>query len=83
MTWQSNFTTDTLLSVSFETFLRRHYDVPIRRGGDIQLRRLGDVPSRRPWVFHFGRTCDVAGTYRETSLRRRYGVLIPSEIGNL
>ena len=50
--------------------LRRHYNCPIRRHGDIPLRRIGDVPSRRCWVFHLGRTCDVTGTYRETSLRR-------------
>ena len=57
--------------------LRRCYDVPIRRRGDAPLRRLGDVPSRRRWVFHLRRTCDVAGTYRETSLRRRDDVLMP------
>ena len=42
--------------------LRRHYDVPIRRRGDVPLTRLGDVPSRRRWVFHLGRTCDVTET---------------------
>ena len=57
--------------------LRRRYDVPIRRRGDAPLRRLRDVPSRRRWVFHLRRTCDVAGTYRETSLRRRHDVLTP------
>ena len=54
--------------------LRRRYDVPIRRRRDAPLRRLGDVLSRRRWVFHLRRTCDVAGTYRETSLRRRHNV---------
>ena len=49
--------------------LRRRYDVPIRR--------LRDVPSRRRWVFHLRRTCDVAGTYRETSLRRHHDVSMP------
>ena len=57
--------------------LRRRYDVPIRRRGDAPLRRLGNVPSRRRWVFHLRRTCDVTGTYRETSLRRRHDVLMP------
>ena len=56
--------------------LRCCYDVPIRRRRDAPLRRLGDVPSRRRWVFHLRRTCDVAGTYRETSLRRRHDVLM-------
>ena len=56
--------------------LRRCHDVPIRRRGDVLLRRLGDVPTRRRWVFHLGRTCDVTGTYRETSLRRRHDVLL-------
>ena len=50
-------------------FLRRRHDVPIRCCADVLLRRLGDVPPRRRWVFNFRRTCDVAGTYRETSLR--------------
>ena len=48
--------------------LRRRYDFAIRRREDVPLRRLRDVASRRCWVFHLGRTCDVAGTYRETSL---------------
>ena len=61
--------------------LRRRLDVSIRRRGDVPLRRLGDVPTRRRWVFHLGRTCDVAGTYRETSLRRRYDVLLL--VGNI
>ena len=55
--------------------LRRRYDIPIRRREDIPLGRLGDVPLRR--VFHLQRTCNVAGTYRETSLRRRHDVLLP------
>ena len=57
--------------------LRRRYDVPIRRRRDTPLRRLGGVPTRRRWVLHLRRTCDVAGTYRETSLRRRHDVLMP------
>ena len=61
--------------------LRRRYDVPIRRCRDAPLRRLGDVPLRPRWVFHWRRTCDVTGTYRETSLRRRHDVLMPG--GNI
>ena len=57
--------------------LRRRYDVPVRPRGNVPQRRLGDVPSRRRWVFYLGRTCNVAGTYRETSLRRRYDILMP------
>ena len=57
--------------------LSRRYNVPIRRRRDAPLRRLGDIPSRRRWVFHLRRTCDVTGTYRETSLRRRHDVLMP------
>ena len=57
--------------------LRRRYDVPIRRRRDTPLRRLGDVPTRRRWVLHLRRTCDVVGTYRETSLRRRHDVSMP------
>ena len=57
--------------------LRRCYDISIRRRTDAPLRRFGDVPSRRRWVFHLRRTCDVAETYRETSLRRRHDVLVP------
>ena len=57
--------------------LRRRYDVPIRLRGDMLLRRHGDVPSRRRWVFHLERACDVAGTYREASLRRCHDILMP------
>ena len=79
-------TIETWLGVSFETclrrrgdalmghrcyvLLRRRHDVPIRCRGDVPLRHLGDVPQRRCWVFHLRRKCYVAGTYRETSLRR-------------
>ena len=81
------------MGVSYETYLRRrgdvlmgrHYyiplrrchDIPIRRREDELLRRLGDVPLRRLWVFHLRRTSDVAGTYRETSLRRPHNVVLP------
>ena len=57
--------------------LRRHHNVPIRRRGDVPLRRLGDVPPRCRWVFHLRRACDVAGRYREASLRHRHDVLLP------
>ena len=56
--------------------LRRRYHVPIRRRGDAPLRLLGDVPTRHRWVLHLGRTCDVAVTYRETSLQRHHDVLM-------
>ena len=54
----------------------RRHDIPIRRREDVPLRRLGDVQLRRCWVFHLRRTCDVTGTYRETSLRRSHDVLL-------
>ena len=54
---------------------RRHY-VLIRRQHNIPTRRSEDVPLRRGWVFHLRSTCDVTGTYRETSLRRRHDVLL-------
>ena len=56
--------------------LRRRHDVRIRCRGHVPLRRLGDVPRRRRWVFHLRRNCDIAGTYRQTSLRRCYDVLV-------
>ena len=56
---------------------RRRYDVPIRGRRDAPRRGLGHVPSRRRWVFHLRRTCDIAVTYRETSLRCRHDVLMP------
>ena len=86
-------TTETSLGVSFETYLRccgdalmrrRHYvplrrghDIPIKRREDVPLRHLDDVRLRRRWVFHLRCTCDVAGQYKETSLRRRHAVLLP------
>ena len=57
--------------------MRRHHNIPIRSREDVPLRRLGDVPLRRRWVFHLRRTCDVTGTYRETSLGRCHDVLLP------
>ena len=65
-------TTQTPLGVSFETYLRRCEDIP--------LRRLGDVPLRCHWVFHLRCTYRVAGTYKETSLRRRHDVSLPGGI---
>ena len=56
--------------------LSRRYDVPVRRLGHVPLRRLSDGPSRIRWVFHLGRTCDVAGTYRETLLLRHNDALM-------
>ena len=43
---------------------------------EVPLRRLCDAPPRRRWVLHLRRTFDVAGTYRETSLRLHYDVLL-------
>ena len=87
-------TTETSLGFSFETCLRRRrdalmgrrcyvllrpcHDFPIRCRGDVLLRRLWDVPPRRRWVFHLRHTCNIIGTYRETSLRRRCDILLPS-----
>ena len=56
--------------------LRRCHDVPIRCCGDVPVRCLGEVPLRCHWVFHLRYTCDVAGTCRETSLRRHYDALL-------
>ena len=56
--------------------LKRRHDVAIRCRGDVPLRRLGDVLWRLRWVFYLRRNHDVAGTYRETLLRRRYDVLL-------
>ena len=61
---------DVMMERRCYVLLRRRYDVLIRRRRDAPLRCLGDVPSRRSWVFHLRRTCDVTGTYRETSPRR-------------
>ena len=41
------------------------------------LRCRDNVPSKRHWVFHSRRTCDVTGTYRGTFLRCRYDALLP------
>ena len=57
--------------------LRRRHDVPTRRREDVPLRRLGDVPPRGfRWVFHLRCTCNITGTYRETSLRCSHDVLL-------
>ena len=68
---------DALMRRRCYVLLRRCHNVPIRRCADVPLRPLGDVPPRRRWVFHLRRTCNVAGTYRETSLRSRHDVLLP------
>ena len=74
---------DVILVHRCYVLLTRRYDAPIRRRRDAPLRRLDDVPSRRRWVFHLRRTCDVTGTYRETSLRRRHDVLMPGGYTNV
>ena len=71
---------DILIECHCYVLLRRHHEVLIRHGGDIPLRRIGDAPWRRCWVFHLRCICDVAGTYRETFLRRRYYVLLPGGV---
>ena len=73
-------TTATLLGVSFGSYRRRRREVLMGRRGYVRLGRLGDVPLRRRWVFHLRRTCDVAETYKETSLWRRHDVSLPSGI---
>ena len=69
---------DALMGRRSYVLLRRRHDVPIRSHGDVPLRRLGDVPLIHHWVFHLGRTCYVAGTYREASLQRRRDVMLPA-----
>ena len=77
---------------SFEACLRRHedilmrhccyallrcrHDVQIRCCGDVPPRHHNNIPLRRRWVFHLRRTRDVAGTYREMSLRCCHNVLL-------
>ena len=56
--------------------LRRRHNVPTRCRGDVPLRSLDNVPPRRCWVFYLRCTYDVAGTSRETSIQRRYDVLL-------
>ena len=68
---------DLLMGRRCYVLLRRRHDVQIRRRRDVPLRRLGNVPPRRRWVFHLRRTCDIAGRYKETSLRRHHDVLFP------
>ena len=53
---------DVMMGRRYYVILKRRYDVPIRRRGDAPLRRLRDVLSRRRWLFHLRRTCDVAAT---------------------
>ena len=57
--------------------LRRRHNIPIRRREDVPLRRLSEALLRRRWVFHLRCTCDVAGTYKEMSLRHRHDVSLP------
>ena len=61
--------------------LRRCHNIPVRLREDVPLRRLGDVPLRSRWVFHLGRTCDVSGSHKKTSLRRCHDVSLPGGTG--
>ena len=56
---------DLLMRCRCYVLLRHRHYVPIRCRGDVTVGRLGDFPSRRGWVFHLRRTCNVAGMYRE------------------
>ena len=71
---------DVLMGRPHYVPLSRRHNIPIRRREDVPLRHLGDVPLRRRWVFHLRRACDVAGTYKETSLRRRHDVSLSGGI---
>ena len=73
---------DILMRRCCYILLRCRHDVPIRCHGGVPLRPLNDVPSRRSWVFHLRRTCDVAGTYRETLLRHSHDVLLPGGLSS-
>ena len=64
---------DVLMGRCCYVFLRRRHDVPITRRGKGTMRRLGDVLPRRRWVFHLGRTYDVAETYKDTTSYCRVG----------
>ena len=68
---------DVLMGRRHYVLLRRRHNIPIRRREDVPLRRLCDALLRRRWVFHLRRTCDVAGKYKEISLRRRHDVSLP------
>ena len=74
-TWWRRVTA-TLLGVSFGIYKRRRRDLLMGRRGYLPLRRLGDIPLRRHWVFHLRRTSNVAGRYKEMSLRRSHNVLL-------
>ena len=67
---------DVIMGHRCYVFLRRRYDVPGKCRRDVPLRCLGGAPQRRRWLFRLRRTCDIAGTYREMSLRCRYEVLL-------
>ena len=56
--------------------LRRCNDVLVRCCKDVPLTDLGNAPPRRRWIFYLRCSCDGAGTYRETSLRCCYDVLM-------
>ena len=67
-------TDKTLLLGPLETSSRRSNKTSWRRTTETSW--LGDVPSRHRWVFHLRLTCDIAGTYRWTWLRRRHDTLL-------
>ena len=50
---------------------------------DVPLKRLGSVPPRHSLVFCLICTCDVAVTYRETSLRHPHNMLLLGGIGKI
>ena len=59
-----------------------HNKITWKRSRDLLTRCHEFVTSKRGGnvVFHLRRTCDVAGKYRETLLRRRHNVLLPGGI---
>ena len=59
-----------------DALMRRCCYVLLRPRHNVSRACRGDVPLRC-LVFHLRRTCDVAGTYRKTSLCRRHDVLLP------
>ena len=61
-----------------ETTMLRPLETSSRHSNKMSwIRTLRRLSSRRCWVFHSRRTCDVAGTYKETSLSRCHDVFLP------
>ena len=56
-----------------ETWSRPTNKTSWRRTTETAWRRSNETS----WVFRLRRICDVAGTYKETSLRRRHNILLP------